>query len=311
MIRVDAVETPLEFATTLVNSHVSVSGLAPGAAASIAATAAPRWYAAHSTWPACRLRIERSAYVAAQRRLFIFVARGEVDIDTGSRQYTLQRGHVASKSPDTLVLQLDATAQENELVILSVELPDSGEHKHEHEPGRVTRFLDPAINAFTYAAAYGLARAPLPQTAGALDVLYSAAANIGRTLLRAPEPGDRRAPYEAAIHYISLHASDPGLSVAEIVSVTGVPTRTLQLAFHTNGDTIVRAVRRARVLVAHGIWTRNPDQAHEAVAKQAGFSSVRRLRMALQEFDEVTARLMPRARKPVVPEVAQATTAGD
>ncbi|PPG02777.1 hypothetical protein C5E06_10020 [Pseudoclavibacter sp. RFBI5] len=295
MIRVDSVDTPLQFSSMLVNKHVTVSELEEGARVTVAATAAPRWFACHATWPVSRMTLERSADVAAQRRLFIFIAKGEVEVEVetneGSRSYVLQRGQAASKAPDTLVLHLRFLADENEVVMLSVEMPEHG-GTADCEDGQMRYFRDPALNAVTYAAAYGLARAPLPETEGATDIMYTAAAGIGRTLLRKAIPAGNRDSYEAALHYISLHATDPDLSPADVVRLSGGNSaRTLQLAFRANGDTIVRAIRRARVLVARGIWTRTPERSVEAVAEQSGFGTVRRLRDALRDFDAATVRL--------------------
>lgn len=88
-----------------------------------------------------------------------------------------------------------------------------------------------------------------------------------------------------------LH-TDPSTSPATLAQIVGVPLRTLQRAFASQGSSVAREIRHARVHTAQALLRSGSASESRALraAREAGFGSVVTMRRALQEFadDEAT-----------------------
>ncbi|PPG02685.1 hypothetical protein C5E06_09535 [Pseudoclavibacter sp. RFBI5] len=278
-IRVDSEADLVEFGSSLVSSHVKILERDMSVPTSFSALAGPRFCAAHTVWPKTKIKIDRSLYLASHRRLFIFVNKGQVNVSVGTNTYTLTSGQVSAQSVAARELTLEMVEDTNEVLLLSVDVP-AIEDASSIQPNEVRFLRDPGVNALTYAASYGLSKAPLPQSKEAATTMYTGAATIARMLLLHAQAEAPLTSYEAAMRYIRLHASDDSLTATGTAEALGVSERSLQHAFQANGDSPSRAIRRTRVQLAEAFIHENPDRDLDDVARLAGLRTARRLREA-------------------------------
>lgn len=92
-----------------------------------------------------------------------------------------------------------------------------------------------------------------------------------------------------AIQLIEARHSDRALNVAQLARLLGVSIPHLHRVFAAQDTTPGREIERHRVLSAHALITsrqRSGRHSAEAVARLSGFTSTRRMRDALQRFEE-------------------------
>ncbi|PPF43601.1 hypothetical protein C5B85_12950 [Pseudoclavibacter sp. AY1F1] len=242
-----------------------------------------------SAWLECsRIEAEfrRDTPARRSRTIFVFVSQGQAELRSGETFAVLDKGGVAALRPGAEPVKFRSTSTHNEALVFSVDTALGQMMRRADEPP-IQLLTEGAINSFAFGACFGLAQAGAPKTQQAGRELQSAAGAVARTLLMQwVFPSDHDIDvYAGASRFIRVHAIEHGLTPLRVATKFGVSERKLQSAFQAHGETVIRAIRRARFEIATVLIDDDATLDLAIVAARSGFTSAKRLRAAIREFE--------------------------
>ncbi len=277
-----------QFAALLMGTGMQLKAIDSTRPFSITALRAPGFISAWANVPAASFVVPRGGRHISSRTLFVFVNSGQTLVEVEDRSVQLARGEVVAISPGTSPVSLASTAERNENILFSIDLPIDAGGIEGVTGDPITRLTDPSLNTFAFAACYGLAQAPVPASGAIGDTLHHVAATLARSLIERVSTTHEPDLYCSASRYIRLHAADPELTSVTVAARFHVSPRKLQLHFSAADDTVVWAIRRSRASIAQLLWQQDATLSAADVANRSGFPSPRAMRKALLEAPRAT-----------------------
>lgn len=153
------------------------------------------------------------------------------------------------------------------------------------ETGPLVTPADAASRGILLSTVNAFFGASLDADSAAFPLVRSAVEQLANALLAASLPREsNETVFTRAIALIAGMAADPRLSVHEICLRLGVPKRTLQRVFATNGTTVFNEIRRARLTTARALLgsTDTPPAPDHALS---GYVRSQRLQRDLRHLD--------------------------
>ncbi|QHC68202.1 hypothetical protein GSU68_17580 [Rathayibacter sp. VKM Ac-2759] len=153
------------------------------------------------------------------------------------------------------------------------------------ETGTLVTPADPASRAILLSTVNAFFGASLDADSAAFPLVRSAVEQLANAVLATSLPRESsETVFTRALAMIAGMSADPRLSVHEICLRLGVPKRTLQRVFATNGTTVFNEIRRARLTTARTLLgsTDTPPAPDHALS---GYVRSQRLQRDLRHLD--------------------------
>ncbi|WP_424464617.1 hypothetical protein [Pseudoclavibacter helvolus] len=280
------IDQPSSFAADAARSGVEFSNASAPTRVTLSALRGPDFI---STWLECspvEAEFKRHTVERRARTMFLFVNSGRVQLSAGASTQELGKGAVVALRPGAETVHFEGRAAQSDVLIFSIKAM-LGLMMGRSDEAPIQVLPEASLNAFAFGACFGLAQALPPSSANAGRELQNAAVAVARSLLMqwVMPHGSETNLYSATRRFIRVHAIDQSLTPLSVANEFGVSERTLQAVFQQNNETVARAIRRSRSDLARA-WLEAGQQVDPGVvALNSGFTSAKRMRAALAEFE--------------------------
>lgn len=220
---------------------------------------------------------------ARLRCVFVFVARGELEIRSAGAQFTSKSARLALVAPGADPVSFKVSPG-SEIVFFSF---DASEIEPVSLEAESVKELPEHSLVFRAAYSYLVAAAssPPPNHPGSLDVFRSLTRDVARSMaMEVSSRGEVRDLVERAREAMVRHHRSAAFTPDQLARELGVSRRSLERAFARRGMSVSDELRRVRATHALRLLETEVDMPIEHVAATCGFRSQENLRRAVVKF---------------------------